>query len=115
LSRYGLPRDINLSLKNSFLVEWFGRLKRPTERAEVLGRRNQGFQSADGGNRSILGRTERILMSSDDRILQGLKEALAHARGENVSRLKVHLGPKYDVAPISAPDGAMQVRGRGEP
>jgi putative transcriptional regulator len=44
-----------------------------------------------------------------DRIMQGLREAAAHARGEKVPGLKIHIPRKVDVYAIRRRTGLSQV------
>jgi putative transcriptional regulator len=43
-----------------------------------------------------------------DRIMQGLREAVAHARGEKVSGLKLHVPRRVDVSAIRRRTGLSQ-------
>ena len=43
-----------------------------------------------------------------DRIIQGLREAVAHARGEKVSGLKLHIPRKVDVSAVRRKTGLSQ-------
>ncbi|SNS70939.1 MULTISPECIES: hypothetical protein [unclassified Azospirillum] len=48
------------------------------------------------------------MSSSADRILQGLQEALAHAKGEDVPGLVVHVPETVDVAAVRRQKGLSQ-------
>jgi putative transcriptional regulator len=43
-----------------------------------------------------------------DRIIQGLREAVAHARGEKVAGLKLHIPRKVDVSAVRRKTGLSQ-------
>ena len=43
-----------------------------------------------------------------DRIIQGLREAAAHARGEKVARLKLHIPRMVDVSAVRRKTGLSQ-------
>jgi putative transcriptional regulator len=51
---------------------------------------------------------EKEMSKAADRILQGLREAAAHARGEKVPGLKLHIPRKVDVSTIRRRTGLSQ-------
>jgi putative transcriptional regulator len=65
-----------------------------------------GFKQLTGQHRAVL--EEKRMSKAAERIMQGLREAAGHARGEEVPGIKVHVPPRIDVTAIRRKTGLSQ-------
>jgi putative transcriptional regulator len=77
------------------------------ERGKLHGVRDRCVQESHKRNRPLLA-TENDMKKAADRIIQGLREAAAHARGDTVAGLKLHIPRTVNVFAVRRRTGLSQ-------
>jgi putative transcriptional regulator len=89
------------------LLAYMSRNGYPRRTRKLQRRGNCRLQEDDNRDFAVLA-TEKAMSKAADRIVQGLREAAAHARGEQVPGLKLHVPRKVDVSAIRRRTGLSQ-------